>query len=156
MTRGFPQPGGRHGDDGLKIGRNGLKPIEDFVDHAMEKNRPFFLWYGVFLPHTPHNPPERLLKPYKDLGLPLSIAKYYAMCTWFDETCGQLIDLLEKRNKTQEFISNGGRFSFPEDTSIRDSEWTVVPPPQDVANRNVEITGPVDLSLIHISEPTRR
>ena len=36
MTRGFPQPGGRHGDDGLKIGRNGLKPIEDFVDHAME------------------------------------------------------------------------------------------------------------------------
>ena len=27
-------------------------------------------------------------------------------------------ELLEKRNKTQEFISNGGRFSFPEDTSI--------------------------------------
>ena len=29
MTRGFPQPGGRHGDDGLKIGRNGMKPIQD-------------------------------------------------------------------------------------------------------------------------------
>ena len=57
-------------------------------------------------------------------------------------------ELLEKRNKTQEFISNGGRFSFPEDTSIRDSEWTVVPPPQDVANRNVEITGPVDRKMI--------
>ena len=98
MTRGFPQPGGRHGDDGLKIGRDGLKPIEDFVDHSIKKNKPFFLWYGVFLPHTPHNPPERLLKPYSELGLPLSIAKYYAMCTWFDETCGQLIDILEKRN----------------------------------------------------------
>ena len=56
MTRGFPQPGGRHGDDGLKIGRNGLQPIEDFVDHSMKENNPFFLWYGVFLPHTPHNP----------------------------------------------------------------------------------------------------
>ena len=98
MTRGFPQPGGRHGDDGLKIGREGLQSIEEFVDHAMEEKKPFFLWYGVFLPHTPHNPPERLLKPYKDLGLPLPIAKYYANCTWFDETCGQLIDILEKRN----------------------------------------------------------
>ena len=61
MTRGFPQRGGRHGDDGLKIGREGLKPIEDFVDLAIEENKPFFLWYGVFLPHTPHNPPDRLL-----------------------------------------------------------------------------------------------
>ena len=31
MTRGFPQPGGRHGDDGLKIGRTGMKPINDFI-----------------------------------------------------------------------------------------------------------------------------
>ena len=98
MTRGFPQPGGRHGDDGLKIGREGLQPIEEFVDHSMKKKKPFFLWYGVFLPHTPHNPPERLLKPYRDMDLPLPIAKYYANCTWFDETCGQLIDILEERN----------------------------------------------------------
>ena len=98
MTRGFPKSGGRHGDDGLKIGREGLQAIEEFVDHTMEEKKPFFLWYGVFLPHTPHNPPERLLKPYKDLGLPLPIAKYYANCTWFDETCGQLIDILEERN----------------------------------------------------------
>ena len=104
MTRGFPQPGGRHGDDGLKIGRNGLKPIEDFVDHSVKENKPFFLWYGVFLPHTPHNPPERLLSPYQELGLPNPIAKYYAMCTWFDETCGQLIDLLERRNLIDDTI----------------------------------------------------
>jgi arylsulfatase A-like enzyme len=118
MTRGFPQPGGRHGDHGLKIGREGLKPIEDFVDHAMEKDKPFFLWYGVFLPHTPHNPPERLLKPYKDLGLPISIAKYYAMCTWFDETCGQLIDLLEKRNLRDDtiivYVTDNGWIQNPE------------------------------------------
>ena len=118
MTRGFPQPGGRHGDDGLKIGRNGLQSIEGFVDHAMEEKKPFFLWYGVFLPHTPHNPPERLLKPYQDLGLPRSIAKYYAMCTWFDETCGQLIDILEKRNLRDDtiivYVTDNGWIQNPE------------------------------------------
>jgi uncharacterized sulfatase len=112
MTRGFPQLGGRHGDDGLKIGREGLQPIEEFVDYSMKEKKPFFLWYGVFLPHTPHNPPERLLKPYKDLGLPLPIAKYYANCTWFDETCGQLIDILEKRNLRDDtlivYVSDNG------------------------------------------------
>jgi len=98
MSRGFPQPGGRHGDDGLKIGRNGMEPIEDFVDHAISKKKPFFLWYAPFLPHTPHNPPAHLLDKYKKEGRPIPIAKYYAMCDWFDETCGQLVGYLEKKN----------------------------------------------------------
>jgi len=98
MTRGFPKKGGRHGDDGLKIGRSGMKPIEEFVDMAVEKDKPFFLWYAPFLPHTPHNPPERLLKKYQAEDRPLPIARYYAMCEWFDETCGQLIGYLEEKN----------------------------------------------------------
>ena len=98
MTRGFPERGGRHGDDGLKIGRQGMEPIAEFVDQAVAEKKPFFLWYGVFLPHTPHNPPERILKKYREQGLPLPVAKYYANCEWFDETCGQLVDILEKRN----------------------------------------------------------
>ena len=118
MTRGFPKPGGRHGDDGLKIGRAGLQPIEEFVDHAMELKKPFFLWYGVFLPHTPHNPPERLLKPYSGLALPPSIAKYYAMCSWFDETCGQLIEILESRNLRDDtiivYVTDNGWIQNPE------------------------------------------
>ena len=98
MTRGFPHPGGRHGDAGLKIGRDGLKPVTDFIDLAVEKKKPFFVWYAPFLPHTPHNPPERLLKKYAAPDRPETIAKYYAMCEWFDETCGQLIDYLDKAN----------------------------------------------------------
>ena len=35
MTRGFPEPGGRHGDDGLKIGREGMEPVFTFIDHAL-------------------------------------------------------------------------------------------------------------------------
>ena len=44
MTRGFPEPGGRHGDDGLKIGRHGMEPIAEFIDLAVDQKKPFFLW----------------------------------------------------------------------------------------------------------------
>jgi arylsulfatase A-like enzyme len=98
MTHGDPKRGGRHGDAGLKIGRNGLKPITDFVEHAQREEKPFLLWYAPFLPHTPHNPPERLLKKYHMEGRPLDQAKYLAMCEWFDETVGELLGYLEKQS----------------------------------------------------------
>jgi uncharacterized sulfatase len=98
MTRGFPEKGGRHGDDGLKIGRQGLAAVTDFIDMSIEEKKPFFVWYAPFLPHTPHNPPQRLLEKYSAEGRPVTIAKYYAMCDWFDETCGQLINYLDKAN----------------------------------------------------------
>jgi arylsulfatase A-like enzyme len=97
MTHGDPNRGGRHGDIGLKIGREGLKPVTDFVDHAQNEKKPFLLWYAPFLPHTPHNPPERLLKKYRKEGRPMDQAKYYAMCEWFDETCGKLLGYLDKQ-----------------------------------------------------------
>lgn len=98
MTRGFPQPGGRHGDDGLKIGREGLQPVFDFVDKAVTEKKPFFVWYAPLMPHTPHTPPERLFQKYKAKGIESdSIARYYAMVEWFDETCGQLMDHIEKK-----------------------------------------------------------
>ncbi len=97
MTRGFPNPGGRHGDDGLAIGRTGLKPVLDFVDQAVEKQQPFFVWYAPLLPHEPHTPPQRLLNNYAVDGRPLPVAKYWAMCEWFDETCGQLLDYLDEK-----------------------------------------------------------
>ena len=36
MTRGFPEEGGRPGDAGLTIGREGLEPVTDFVDMTIE------------------------------------------------------------------------------------------------------------------------
>jgi uncharacterized sulfatase len=100
MTRGFPEKGGRHGDDGLKIGRTGMAPVLNFVDSAVEQKKPFFLWYAPFLPHTPHTPPKRLLKKYSKDGRHVSLAKYYAMCDWFDETCGELMDHLDTAGVT--------------------------------------------------------
>lgn len=95
MTRGFPQPGGRHGDDGLKIGRDGMTPVFDFIDRSAEAQKPFFVWYAPFMPHTPHNPPDRLYQKYAAKGLPKELAKYAAMCEWFDETCGALMKHLD-------------------------------------------------------------
>ena len=41
-----------------------------------------------------HNPPQRLREKYKSAG---KLAAYYAMCEWFDETCGQLLGHLDKQ-----------------------------------------------------------
>jgi len=96
FTHGMTQ-GERHGDKGLTIGREGMESIEQFVDHAMEEEKPFFLWYAPFLPHTPHNPPEQLLRKYQTDGRADDVAKYYAMIEWFDETCGQLMQILSSK-----------------------------------------------------------
>ena len=56
--------------------------------------------------------------------------------------------LLEDRENTQKNIDSGKFMSFPDDTSVRDKDWQVVPPPSDVAQRHVEITGPVDRKMI--------
>ena len=97
MTHGDPGRGGRHGDAGLKIGRQSMQPIKDFIDLATQKNKPFLTWYAPFLPHTPHNPPEYLIKKYTTKDRPEDEIKYYAMCEWLDSTCGELINYLEKK-----------------------------------------------------------
>ncbi|MCB1077675.1 MAG: sulfatase-like hydrolase/transferase, partial [Verrucomicrobiae bacterium] len=98
MTRGFPQPGGRHGDDGLKIGREGVQPVFDFIDTAVNEKKPFYVWYAPFMPHTPHTPPAELFQKYKAKGIESDhVARYYAMCEWFDQTCGQIIDYVDQK-----------------------------------------------------------
>jgi arylsulfatase A-like enzyme len=118
MTRGFPERGGRHGDDGLKIGRDGMEPIADFIDLAVEKKKPFFLWYAPFLPHTPHTPPERILAKYRSPDRPITIAKYYAMCDWFDETCGELLGMIDdagqRDNTLVIYVTDNGWIQNPE------------------------------------------
>lgn len=122
MTRGFPERGGRHGDDGLAIGREGMTPVFEFVDQAVSDDKPFFLWYAPFLPHTPHNPPERILKKYQRDDRPIELAKYYAMCEWFDETCGQLIDHLDAKkvrdNTLIVYVTDNGWIQKTPDTEV--------------------------------------
>jgi len=99
MTHGDPARGGRHGDAGLKIGRDGLQPVFEFL--AAHRDQPWFLWYAPMLPHSPHDPPARLLEKYRGEGVSEHVAKYQAMCEFFDETCGALLDHL-RENKLDE------------------------------------------------------
>lgn len=115
MTHGDPSQGGRHGDLGLKIGRQGMQPIFDFLDQAGDK--PFFVWYAPIMPHSPHTPPKRLLDKYAASGKSEHIAKYQAMCEWFDETCGELLDYLDQKkladNTLVLFVTDNGWIQDP-------------------------------------------
>jgi len=118
MTHGEPARGGRHGDEGLRIGRETMQPIFDFIADCGEE--PFLLWYAPFLPHRPHDPPERILSRYEAPGRSAYVARYYAMCEWFDETCGQLLDHLDERGLTDDtlvlFVVDNGWIQRPDRT----------------------------------------
>ncbi len=104
MTHGDPDKGGRHGDEGLTIGREGLQPVFDFLDKAKKDDKPFFVWYAPMMPHQPHNPPERLFNHYKDKTKSVHVARYWAMCEWFDETIGDLLAKLEKNGQAKDTL----------------------------------------------------
>jgi arylsulfatase A-like enzyme len=116
MTHGDVARGGRHGDEGLKIGRQGLRPVFDFIESRGDK--PFFLWYAPMLPHQPHNPPQRLLDKYAGQTDSLHVAKYWAMCEWFDETCGELLDYLDKQGLAENtlvmYVADNGWIQNPD------------------------------------------
>ena len=103
FTHGMTK-GQRHGDAGLDIGRKTMQPIYDFIGEAKKQDKPFFVWYAPMLPHTPHNPPERLFDKYKSLTPSPHVARYWAMCEFFDETCGQLLDHLEEQKLAENTI----------------------------------------------------
>ncbi|MGQ9576857.1 MAG: sulfatase family protein [Thermoguttaceae bacterium] len=116
MTHGDPARGGRHGDEGLKIGRQGLDPIFQFLREAA--GRPFFIWYAPMMPHEPHNPPASLLDKYRAKTDSLHLARYWAMCEWFDQTCGQLLDYLDRGGLAEKtlvvFVVDNGWIQDPE------------------------------------------
>lgn len=97
MTHGDYNRGGRHGDEGLKIARQGLDPVYDFMEEADAADQPFFIWYAPFLPHTPHNPPKALEEKYLQVAPSPYIARYWAMVEWFDQTTGALLDHVKEK-----------------------------------------------------------
>ncbi|MEZ0275056.1 MAG: sulfatase, partial [Roseimicrobium sp.] len=117
FTHGMTK-GSRHGDDGLKIGRETMQPMYDFMKMAKDEKKPFFVWYAPFLPHTPHNPPDRLLAKYKDKTPSLHVAKYWAMVEWLDETCGDLMKHLDDNGLAENtiviYVSDNGWIQDPD------------------------------------------
>ena len=57
--------------------------------------------------------------------------------------------LLARRSERQAFFDQGGLPDFlPETEHVRNSDWRVAPIPEDLQDRRVEITGPVDRKMI--------
>ena len=91
-----------NGDAGLAIGRETMRPIADFLEEHGEQS--FFLWYAPFLPHTPHDSPDRFRELYADRNVPKHRVPYLASCSQFDETCGTLIEMIERRGLAEKTI----------------------------------------------------
>ncbi|HSH93416.1 MAG TPA: sulfatase [Roseimicrobium sp.] len=119
FTSGMTQ-GGRHGDAGLDIGRKTMQPIYDFIDTAKKDQKPFFVWYAPMMPHDPHTPPDRILEKYKAMTNSIHVARYWAMCEWFDETCGDLLGHLDKNGLSDNtiivFLADNGWIQNPDNT----------------------------------------
>ena len=118
MTHGDPAKGGRHGDEGLTIGREGLEVVYDFIDKAGAAEKSFFVWYAPFLPHAPHNPPDSIRQKYLEIAPTEAVANYWAMCEWFDITCGQLIDYVDRKGIKEQtlfvYVTDNGWIQDPE------------------------------------------
>tara|TARA_Y100000590_G_scaffold467460_1_gene646457 strand:- start:7987 stop:9375 length:1389 start_codon:yes stop_codon:yes gene_type:complete len=84
------------GGKGTDIGRITNKPVFDFINE--NKDSPFFIWYAPQLPHYPFDAPKKYLDLYKNKGFSKSAVKYYANCTWFDDSVGDLIEFLKEND----------------------------------------------------------
>lgn len=122
MSNGNPDNGGGHGDFGLRIGREGLDTLYRFIDLALDKGKPFFVWYAPFMPHKPHNPPDSLLEKYLSLAPTPAVASYWAMCEWFDHTIGQLIGFIQERGLSENtlfvYVCDNGWVQNPDTPEI--------------------------------------
>ncbi|MFT7639649.1 MAG: arylsulfatase A [Pirellulaceae bacterium] len=119
-----------NGDHGLAIGRTTMQPIFDFVDDCHEKDDPFLVWYAPFLPHLPHNAPQRFRQPYEDdPKVPRHAISYFATCSWFDATVGQLVEHVENAGLAKKtifvFVADNGFVPDPnQPMSGRDFNYT--------------------------------
>ena len=117
MTHGDHNRGARHGDVGLQIGRKGMDQVQQYVQQARAAKQPYFLWYAPMLPHAPHDPPARLLERTRNLAPTEPIAKYWAMCELFDETIGQLRDIISEHGRPENtlivYVTDNGWINLP-------------------------------------------
>ena len=59
------------------------------------------------------------------------------------------LELLGRRAARQSELDRGGTLDFLPDTrEVRERDWQVEPPPHDLLDRRVEITGPVDRKMV--------
>lgn len=91
-----------NGDVGLRIGRVSMQPIYDFIDEVA--GQPFFIWYAPYLPHEPHDAPQAYYDRYAGKAVPKHYLDYYASCSQFDDTVGDLLSYLDRKGLSENTV----------------------------------------------------
>ena len=98
-----------NGDVGLRIGRETMQPIYDFIESAKAEEKPWFVWYAPYLPHQPHDSPERFYDLARSRpGVQEHELPYFASIAQFDETVGDLVRYAEGANTIFVFAVDNG------------------------------------------------
>jgi len=74
----------------------------DIIEQNSDK--PFFLHYATNLPHLPFTTVEKYSKPYEEMGLSASTARFYGMIEHVDHNFGLLLKKLEDENLIDDTI----------------------------------------------------
>ena len=110
--------GGRHGDDGLAIGRTTMQPAYDFMGRCRADKKPFFLWYAPMLPHDPHDPGKDLVEHYATKTDSINVAKYWGNVERFDRSVGELLEYLDREGLSRDtlvvYVTDNGWITNPE------------------------------------------
>ena len=85
------------------------------VRQAVADERPFFLYFAQYAPHTPIMPDRRFVQRYLDAGLPENEAGYASMIEGADKSLGDLMALVDELGITDNtalfFTSDNGGMS---------------------------------------------
>ncbi len=103
-----------------------MQPIEDFLDDVGKT--PFFVWYAPFLPHAPHDSPQKYYDLFESAtDVALHEVPYFAAIAQFDDTVGTLIRSIEKRGLADDtifvFVVDNGWQPDPDRYVSSRSEW---------------------------------
>ncbi len=63
----------------------------------VKRDKPFFLYLATNAPHGPFFVPDSYAAPYREAGLPPTLANFYGMITNIDENIGRFREMLEKQ-----------------------------------------------------------
>ncbi len=117
-----------NGDHGLRIGRETMEPVWDFISECEKEETPWLLWYAPYLPHQPHDSPEQFYDIAESTpGIQRHEVPYYASIAQFDETVGTLIDFVEENSDPENtlfvFVCDNGWSPGKEPQKGREQEF---------------------------------
>ncbi|MCB1065492.1 MAG: sulfatase-like hydrolase/transferase [Verrucomicrobiae bacterium] len=124
-----------NGDWGLQIGRETMAPITEFIDDCVAEKTPWLVWYAPYLPHQPHDSPERFFELARSRpGVAEHELPYFAAIAQFDETVGELVRYVEGKGLAENTVF----------VLVVDNGWS--------PSRKPEKSRPVEFSHTHESK----